>query len=98
MPRPPPTHFLLKGIDFKGNSNDDTKIGLAPNDNKIIDYFRLQREANTWRGKNQVKLARECERRANALLNGNMNEYNRQVHSEELFNYTKKFKQRTNFH
>ena len=28
----------------------------------------------------------------------NMNEYNKQVHSEELFNYTKKFKQRTNFY
>ena len=91
MPRAPPTHFLLKGIDFKGNSNDNTKIGLAPNDNKIIDYFRLQKEANTWRGRNQVKLARDCERRANSLLNGNINEYNHQVHSEHLFTPTNKF-------
>ena len=91
MSRAPPTHFLLKDIDFKGNSNDDTKIGIAPNDNKIIDYFRLQKEANTWRGRNQVKLARDCERRANSLLNGNINEYNRQVHSEHLFTPTNKF-------
>ena len=46
MPRAPPTHFLLKGIDFKGNSNDDTKIGLisalAETD------FRIGEGANAW--------------------------------------------------
>jgi hypothetical protein len=91
-------HHLIKDIDFTGNStNGETRIGISPN-NKIIEYFRLQKEVDYWYGMNQVKFAKDAERRANALFKGNMKEYKQQDPLiGNKFNYTKKFKERTNY-
>ena len=91
-------HHLVKDIDFTGEStNGETRIGIAPN-NHLLEYFRLQKESTHWYGMNQVKFAQDAERRCNALFKGNMKEYERQdplIGSK--FNYTKKFKHRTNY-
>ena len=44
-----------------------------------------------WNGMGQYSLAKEAERRSNALLQGNLDEYSKQRHSHELFYKTKKF-------
>ena len=92
--------FIQKGIDWDGNTKHikikdgppkiDSKIGIADND-YMIKYYELLKEANSWYGQGQVKLARESERRANCLLTGNLTGYQTQVHSEVLFTPTKKF-------
>ena len=91
-------HHLVKDIDFTGNStNGETRIGIAPN-NHLLEYFRLQKESTRWYGVNQVKFAQDSERRANALFKGNMKEYERRDPLiGNKFNYTKKFKARTNY-
>lgn len=94
-------HHLIKDIDFTGKANKgssiETRIGIASN-NHLLEYFRLQKEATRWYGMNQGKFAKDDERRANALFKGNMKEYERQDPLiGNKFNYTKKFKQRTNY-
>ena len=91
-------HHLIKNIDFTGNStNGETRIGIAPN-NHLLEYFRLQKESTRWYGMNQVKFAQDAERRANALYAGNFKEYERlDPLIGTKFNYTKKFKTRTNY-
>ena len=61
-------HHLIKDIDFTGKStNGETRIGLSP-DNKIIEYFQLQKQASRWNGIDQIHFAQDAERRANALI------------------------------
>lgn len=54
-------------------------------------YNELQKEMRTWDGMGQYWLAKEAERRSNALLQGNLDEYSKQRYSHELFHKTKKF-------
>ena len=56
-----------------------------PANDRIVKYYELLKDAQRWEGMSQVKLAREAERRANALLRGDIREYERQVHSHVLY-------------
>ena len=56
-----------------------------------LEYKRLLKEANIWNNSGQYWLGKECERRATAILNGNIDEYKTQNHSEKLFFKTKKY-------
>ena len=92
------THLLTKGIDFKLESLDEGRIGMGTRDNYLRQYHELLKEARTWYGQGQVKLAREAERRAQCLLTGNLDGYQKQVHSEHLFTPTNKFQHIINYH
>ena len=50
-----------------------------------IEYYRLLRDAKIWNSQGQYWLGREAERRANSLLRGDIKEYERVTHSEELY-------------
>ena len=56
-----------------------------------LEYKRLLKEANIWNNTGQYWLGKECERRANAILNENIDEYKIENHSEKLFFKTKKY-------
>ena len=85
-------HLLTKGIDFKIGSLEEGRIGWAARDNYLREYHELLKIARTWDGRGQTKLAREAERRAQCLLTGNLEGYQKQVQSEHLFTPTNKFK------
>ena len=91
-------HLLTKGIDFKLKSLDEGRIGMATRNNYLREYHELLKEAKTWSSQGQVKLAREADRRAQCLLTGNLDGYQKQVHSEHLFTPTKKFQHIINYH
>tara|TARA_B100001123_G_C14911067_1_gene867820 strand:+ start:293 stop:517 length:225 start_codon:yes stop_codon:yes gene_type:complete len=57
-----------------------------------IQYQRLIKEARIWNNMGQYWLGRDAQRRADALLNSNIPEYQKVKHSNELFWKTKKFK------
>ena len=88
------SHFLTENIKWGQGGNrvlsakDKTiipgRIGTAADD-RIVKYYELLKDAQRWEGMSQVKLAREAERRANALLRGDIREYERQVHSHVLY-------------
>ena len=87
-------HFLTENVTWGQGGNrvlsakDKTiipgRIGTA-NDDRIVKYYELKKDAQRWEGMSQVKLAREAERRANALLRGDIGEYERQIHSHVLY-------------
>ena len=56
-----------------------------------IEYKRLVKQAKVWNDTGQYWLGKECERRANAILNENIEEYKLENHSEKLFFKTKKY-------
>ena len=56
-----------------------------------IEYKRLVKQAKNWNDTGQYWLGKECERRANAILNENIDEYKIENHSEKLFFKTKKY-------
>ena len=89
------THLLTKNLDFKqtkiGDLTMQGKIGEAKEGNYLREYHELLKIARTWDGRGQTKLAREAERRAQCLLTGNLEGYQKQVHSEHLFTPTNKF-------
>lgn len=85
------SHLLTKNIDFKLESLDEGRIGVTSGDNYLREYHELLKIARTWDGRGQTKLAREAERRAQCLLVGNLDGYQKQVHSEHLFTPTNKF-------
>lgn len=97
------THFLLQGINRNGECNPvkidwmenslmiESKIGYATRGNYMLEYTRLLKEARVWGAQGQSKLSMEAERRAKCLLAGNVDDYRRQTHSEQLFVRTKKF-------
>jgi hypothetical protein len=99
--------FIQKGINWDGNTKFikvkdgprkiDSKIGIADND-YMVKYYGLLKEASSWSSQGQVKLAREAERRAHCLLTGNLGGYQKQVHSEHLFTPTRKFKHIIDYH
>ena len=64
---------------------------LQTNSEYLRLYNELQKEMRTWNGMGQYWLAKEAERRSNALLQGNLVEYMKKTHSNELFHKTKKF-------
>ena len=95
-----PTPFLLKGISWEGKTKHvkipgappkiDSKIGSANNEN-MLRYFQLLKEARVWGSQGQSRLSMEAERRAKCLLQGNVSDYEKVVNSERLFIKTKKF-------
>ena len=95
-----PTPFLLKGISWEGKTKHvkipgappkiDSKIGSANNEH-MLRYFQLLKEARVWGAQGQTRLSMEAERRANCLLIGNVSDYENVVHSERLFIKTNKF-------
>ena len=93
--QPEVTPFVMQGISFGqtkiGTVTLEGKIGTADN-NYLLEYFSLLKEARTWASQGQTRLSMEAERRAKCLLNGNVNEYKKQIHSEHLFVRTNKFK------
>ena len=50
-----------------------------------LKYNELQKEINIWVSSGQYWLAQEAERRAKCLLNGNIDDYEKQTHSDELY-------------
>jgi hypothetical protein len=50
-----------------------------------IIYNQLRKDARVWNSQGQYWLAQECNRRANALLRGDIVEYKVVKHSHELF-------------
>ena len=64
---------------------------LQTNPEYYLQYHELQKEMRTWNGMGQYWLANEAERRSNALMNGNLDEFNKKIQSEVLFHKTKKF-------
>ena len=92
------THLLTKGLDFNLDSLDEGRIGKGSRDNYLRQYHELLKEARVWSSQGQVKLAREAERRAHCLLTGNLDGYQKQVHSEHLFTPTWKFKHIIDYH
>ena len=94
-------HLLTKNLDFKQTKIGDItlhgKIGEAHEGNYLRQYHELLKEARVWSSKGQVKLAREAERRAHCLLTGNLDGYQKQVHSENLFTPTNKFQHIINY-
>tara|TARA_B110000914_G_scaffold188335_1_gene173225 strand:- start:406 stop:657 length:252 start_codon:yes stop_codon:yes gene_type:complete len=50
-----------------------------------IEYQRLLKEADFWNNSGQYWMGQESQRRATAILNENIDEYNIQNHSEKLF-------------
>jgi len=95
-----PTPFLLKGISWEGKTKHikipgappkiDSKIGSANNEH-MLRYFQLLKEARVWGAQGQSRLSMEAERRANCLLKGNVSDYENVVHSERIFIKTNKF-------
>ena len=95
-----PTPFLLKGISWEGKTKHikipgappkiDSKIGSANNEH-MLRYFQLLKEARVWGAQGQSRLSMEAERRANCLLKGNVSDYENVVNSERIFIKTNKF-------
>ena len=56
-----------------------------------IEYKRLLKDAKFWNNSGQYWLGQESQRRANAILIENIDEYKIQNHSEKLFFKNKKF-------
>jgi hypothetical protein len=50
-----------------------------------IIYHQLRKEARVWNSTSQYWLGRECERRADALLRGDLTNYKSVKHSETLY-------------
>ena len=69
-----------------------TKSLIQTDDFYNIQYHRLIKEATVWNNMGQYWLGCDAQRRADALLNGNIAEYEKVKHSNELFYKTKKFK------
>ena len=64
---------------------------LQKNPEYMIHYTTLQKEYNVWANSSQYWLARDTERRMTALMNGNIDEFEKVSHSEQLFMKTRKF-------
>ena len=64
---------------------------LSKNPEYNIIYHTLLKEARVWNSIGQYWLGKDCERRATALLNNNIEEYKIKGKSEELFYKTKRF-------
>jgi hypothetical protein len=64
---------------------------LQLNPEYLLQYNILQKEYNVWQNSSQHWLAKDTERRMVALMNGNIEEFNKVSKSEQLFMKTKKF-------
>lgn len=62
-----------------------TLIEVDPEYNVI--YHQLRKEARIWNSAGQYWLGKECSRRAEALLRGDIEQYNAVKHSHELYHY-----------
>jgi hypothetical protein len=54
------------------------------------DYCDLEKDYRKWNGMSQYLMAQECKRRMDALMHGNLAEFNKVVHSEHLLLKTKR--------
>ena len=61
-----------------------TKHFLELNPEYHLKYAELQKEIRIWNNSGQYWLAKEADRRAKCLLNGNIDDYNKQTHSHDL--------------
>lgn len=66
-------------MPFKSSPNF---LELNPEYN--LKYYELLREARIWNNSGQYWLAQEADRRSKCLLNGNIQDYEKQTHSHEL--------------
>ena len=64
---------------------------LQKNPEYLLQYKILEKEYNVWTNSSQYWLAKDTERRMVALMNGNVEEFNKVSRSEQLFSKTKKF-------
>ena len=64
---------------------------LQLNPEYLLQYKILEKEYNVWLNSSQYWLAKDTERRMTALMNGNIDEFNKISRSEQLFSKTKKF-------
>ena len=66
--------FLEAYDNFVEKCYEDTYIADDDN-NYLLEYFSLLKEARTWASQGQTRLSMEAERRAKCLLNGNIRDY-----------------------
>lgn len=64
---------------------------LQTNPDYLLQYKILEKEYNVWVNSSQYWLAKDTERRMNALMNGNVDEFKKISRSEQLFSKTRKF-------
>jgi hypothetical protein len=64
---------------------------LQTNPDYLLQYKILEKEYNVWVNSSQYWLAKDTERRMNALMNGNVDEFMKISRSEQLFSKTRKF-------
>jgi|APSaa5957512535_1039671.scaffolds.fasta_scaffold358529_1 hypothetical protein len=69
----------------KNYKRELTLIELNPEYNVI--YQQLRKESRIWNSTGQYWLGKECNRRADALLRGDIGQYNTVKHSHELYHY-----------
>ena len=58
---------------------------IEQNPEYLLAYHELRKQEKIWQDQSQYWLSREAGRRANALLRGNLAEYQSQKHSEKLY-------------
>ena len=58
---------------------------LEQNSEYLIAYHDLRKQEKIWQDQSQYWLSKECGRRADALLRGNIAEYQSQKHSDILY-------------
>ena len=71
-----------------GRQGNDHKYGqtfVEQNPGYLLAYHELRKQEKMWQDQSQYWLSREAGRRANALLLGNLAEYQSQKHSEHLY-------------
>ena len=66
-----------------GRKNEKHFLELNPEYH--LKYYELIRDARIWNSIGQYWLGKECERRANCLLNGNIEGYKEVKHTEALY-------------
>jgi len=69
----------------QGQSHKYGQTFLEQNAEYLLAYNDLRKQEKMWQDQSQYWLSREAGRRANALLRGNIAEYQSQKHSEHLY-------------
>ena len=69
----------------QGQSHTYGQTFVEQNPEYLLAYHELRKQEKMWQDQSQYWLSREAGRRANALLLGNLSEYQSQKHSEHLY-------------
>ena len=80
-------------VSYKTRPSKQTHSFLTDRPEYLHEFHRLNREVTFWQGQSQYWLANEARRRATCLMQGDLPEYLKQVHSEHLFVATKRLQQ-----